>query len=93
MFDYFLHSDLGHREQGDILQVTLTAAANVRLLDPANFGLYQRGERCDYYGGLIRRSPYRLAIPHHGEWHAVVDLRGLSGTTTATASVIPQSAS
>ncbi len=48
---------------------------------------------CRYYGGLIRRSPYRILIPHPGDWHAVVDLRGLSGTTTASASVIPRSAS
>ena len=41
----YLHSDLGMRERGDVLEVTLTSGANVRLLDSNNFALYKRGQR------------------------------------------------
>jgi hypothetical protein len=88
----FLHSDLGFRHAGDVLEVTLSAGANVRLLDSSNFQRYRRGARHDYYGGLARRSPVRITIPRSGRWHAVVDVQGLRGSTRAGFRVIPGSA-
>ncbi|WP_367174219.1 DUF1883 domain-containing protein, partial [uncultured Deinococcus sp.] len=41
-------------------------AANVRLLDSSNFGNYRSGRQHRYIGGLIRKSPVRLRIPHAG---------------------------
>lgn len=89
----FIHSDLGHRSSGDVLEVTLSgSAANLRLLDSSNFQRYRRGDRHTAYGGLITRSPARVAIPRSGRWHAVVDMQGLRGTTRAGFRVIPGSA-
>lgn len=89
----FIHSDLGHRSGGDILEVTLSgSAANVRLLDSSNFQKYRRQERHRYHGGLVQRSPFRLPLPHNGRWHVVVDMQGLRGTTRAGFRVIPGSA-
>ena len=88
----FIHSDLGYRAGGDVLEVTLTAAANVRLLDSHNFSQYQRGLQHRYYGGLAKQTPVRIPIPHSGQWHAVVDLQGLSGSTKASFRVINSSA-
>ena len=88
----FLHSDLGFRANGDVLEVTLSDAANVRLLDSHNFSQYQRGLRHNYYGGLARETPVRIPIPHAGGWHAVVDMQGLAGSTRAGFRVIPRSA-
>jgi hypothetical protein len=84
----FIHSDLGHRSRGDVLEVTLTGAANVRLLDPANFTRYKKQQRHQFHGGLARRSPARIRIPSSGHWHAVVDMQGLRGTTRAGFRVI-----
>lgn len=58
----FLHSDLGYQTRGDVLEVTLSSAANVRLLDPSNFHKYQRGETHRYYGGLARKSPFEYCL-------------------------------
>ncbi len=88
----YLRSDLGYRSRGDVLEVTLTRAANVRLLDSSNFGKYKRGERHDYYGGLAKKSPVRIPIPSGGHWHAVVDMQGLRGSTRAGFRVINGSA-
>jgi hypothetical protein len=52
-----LDSDLGYLNRGDIVEVTLTAGANVMLLDSSNFSRYKRGDRYDYHGGLVRRRP------------------------------------
>lgn len=84
----FLHSDLGQRSRGDVLEVTLTSGANVRLLDSTNFNKYKRGQAHRYYGGLARQSPVRLTIPSSGHWHAVVDMQGLRGSTRASFRVI-----
>ena len=88
----FLHSDLGYRSRGDVLEVSLTRAANVRLLDSSNFSKYRRGDRHRYYGGLAKKSPLRIPIPSGGQWHAVVDMRGLRGSTRAGFRVINRSA-
>lgn len=88
----FLHSDLGQRSRGDILEVTLTSGANVRLLDSTNFSKYKRGEAHRYSGGLAKTSPVRIPIPSSGHWHAVVDMQGLRGSTRAGFRVINGSA-
>ena len=88
----FVHSDLGQRAKGDLVEVTLTSGANVRLLDENNFNAYRNGRQHRYIGGLARKSPVRLAIPRPGHWHAVVDMQGLRGQARAGFRVISGSA-
>jgi hypothetical protein len=89
----FLHTDLGHRHRGDVVEVTLSgSAANVRLLDSSNFQCFRQGRNHRYHGGLAQRSPVRLAIPSSSSWHLVVDMQGLRGTTHSSVRVIPASA-
>jgi hypothetical protein len=89
----FTHYNLGYQQKGTVVEVTLSgSAANVRLLDGSNFQKYKSGRKHRYYGGLIRRSPTRLAIPHSGHWHVTVDLQGLRGTTRSSIHVIPKEA-
>ena len=85
----FIHTDLGQRKRGEIIQVTLTSAANVRLMDSSNFSNYKRGRRHKYFGGLAKRSPLKLQIPSSGHWHVAVDMQGLRGSTKASVSVLP----
>lgn len=79
----YIQSDLGQCKRGDMVEVTLSHGANVRLLDSSNFSAYKRGASHRYYGGLARKSPVRLEVPSSGHWHAVVDMQGLRGTTRA----------
>lgn len=85
----FIHTDLGYRQRGEIVEVTLTSGANVRLMDSSNFSSYKNGRNHRYYGGLVKRSPLRLAIPNSGHWHVAVDMQGLRGSTRASVRVIP----
>lgn len=85
----FLHSDLGQRKRGEIVEVTLTSGANVRLMDSSNFSNYKNGRRHRYTGGLARKSPVRLAIPNSGRWYVTVDTQGLKNGTKSSIRVLP----
>ena len=53
----FLVTDLGYREVGDIVDVTLSgSAANVRLLDSGNLDRFRRGQQHRYLNGFRRFS-------------------------------------
>jgi hypothetical protein len=71
-----------------IVEVTLTSQANVLLMSPSNYHSYRSGRRCTYHGGLAKVSPCRIAVPHAGTWHVVVDLGGYSGHVSASVRTI-----
>lgn len=85
----FIHSDLGYRQRGEIVEITLSSGANVRLMDSSNFSNYRNGRDHRYHGGLAKQSPIRLAIPSSGHWHVAVDMQGLRGSTRASFRVVP----
>lgn len=85
----FIHNDLGQRKRGEIVEVTLTSGANVRLMDSSNFNSYKNGRRHHYTGGLAKQSPIRLQIPNSGHWHVAIDMQGLRGSTRASVRVLP----
>lgn len=85
----FIHNDLGQRKRGEIVEVTLSSGANVRLMDSSNFSYYKNGKKHRYYGGLAKVSPLRLAIPNSGHWHVAIDMQGLRGSTRASVRMLP----
>lgn len=85
----FIHNDLGYRRRGEIVEVTLTSGANVRLLDSSNFSKYKSGRPHRYQGGLAKKSPIRLSIPSTGNWHVAIDMQGLRGSTKASVRMLP----
>lgn len=85
----FIHTDLGQRKRGEVVEVTLTSGANVRLLSSLDFSNYKNGRRHRYIGGLVRRSPVHLKIPSSGHWHVAVDMQGLRGSARASVRVLP----
>ena len=85
----FIKYDLGSRKRGEIVEVTLTSGANVRLLTSSEFSNYRNGRAHRFIGGLAKRSPVRLQIPNSGNWHVVVDMQGLRGSTNASVRVLP----
>ena len=73
------------------MEVSLSgSAANVRLMDSSNFNAYKNGRRHQYRGGLVKRSPVHLRIPHSGHWYVTVDMQGLRGRTNASVRVLPR---
>lgn len=86
----FIHSDLGFRSRGELVQFTLSGnSANCRLIDSSNFSAYRNGHQHRYHGGRATRSPVTIAIPNSGHWHAVVDMQGLGGRVNANIRVLP----
>ncbi|MDD5169300.1 MAG: DUF1883 domain-containing protein [Syntrophales bacterium] len=80
----FLQFDLGNRQGGEIIEVSLTNGANVRLMTGSEFSNYKNGRQHRYIGGLAKRSPVPLQIPSSGHWYVVVDMQGLRGSTRAS---------
>lgn len=76
----FREYKLGHRNRGEVVEVTLSgSAANVRLMDSTNLRNYKAGKAHRYNGGgLVKKSPFRMVIPRSGNWFVTVDLNGLS---------------
>jgi hypothetical protein len=60
----FLKYDLGNLKRGEIVEVTLTSGANVRLMDSSNFNNYKNGRKHKYYGGLAKRSPLNRLLKY-----------------------------
>jgi hypothetical protein len=86
----FTHYDLGQKERGDIVEISLSgSAANVRLMDSSNFQNYRNGRSHRYTGGLAKSSPIRLQIPNSGHWHVTVDMQGLRGSTRSSIRMLP----
>ena len=86
----FTHYNLGHLSSGDVVEIVLQgSAANIRLMDSANFNNYRSRRQHRYQGGLATSSPVRLQVPHAGSWHVAVDMQGLRGTVRSSIRVIP----
>ncbi len=85
----FLQYDLGNLKRGEIVEITLTSGANVRLMNSSNFSSYKNGRRHSYQGGLAKKSPVRLQVPNSGHWYVAVDMQGLRGSTNASVRVLP----
>lgn len=84
----FLHNDLGQLDGGEVVEVTLDKAANVKLMDSSGFSAYCNGGQHRYYGGHVTRSPFRLAVPGPGHWYVAIDLGGYGGSVRAGVRVI-----
>ena len=84
----FQHHDLGFLDGNKVVEVTLSNAANVRLLDSSNFSNYQHGGRHQFFGGYATRSPVRLPVPRSGHWHVAIDLGGYGGSVRAGVRVL-----
>jgi hypothetical protein len=85
----FIQSDLGSRKAGEIVEITLSSGANVRLMSSSDFSNYKQGRQHRYIGGLAKQSPIRLQIPSSGHWYVVVDMQGLQGSTRASFRMLP----
>ena len=81
--------DLGQVSGGKIVEVTLTRAANVRLMDSSNYASFKRGEKHRYYGGFVTKSPFRIPVPHTAHWYVTIDLGGYSGSVRHSVKVLP----
>ncbi len=59
----YTHYDLKEIRTGTIIEVSLNAVANVRLMTAGNFQRFTELLDFKYVGGVLEKSPLRLAIP------------------------------
>jgi hypothetical protein len=76
----FVHYHWNRLETGSTVVVTLSTAANIRLMDSTNFNSYKNGRRHRYTGGLATKTPFRIRVPRTGSWYLTIDLMGLKAT-------------
>jgi hypothetical protein len=79
----YLCKEYPNAQKGGIIKVTLSGAANVRLMDPTNYRRYTRCDAHDYYGEYVTKSPCYIKVPYTGRWCVTVDLGGYEGRVTA----------
>lgn len=84
-FMHYEWSDIGPE---DVIEITLSKQANVRLLDDANYHRYRRGASYNFKGGTQVETPAHLSPPHQGHWHLVVDLKGYAGSVAVDVRLI-----
>ncbi|MCW3096515.1 MAG: hypothetical protein JWL77_2133 [Chthonomonadaceae bacterium] len=82
-----LHFDF-NADAGQVVQVNLNQQANVLLLDEINYMYYRRGNSFRYLGGLQKRTPACIRVPHAGHWHIAVDIAGGRGYIHASINVL-----
>ena len=85
----YTHYDLDLQRGGTVIEITLSAIANVRLMSNANFDLFRNARQHKFLGGVARQSPIRLKIPANGHWHVVVDMEGHHGKAQSSIKVVP----
>jgi hypothetical protein len=81
--------DLHQLRGGEVVEVQLANAANIRLMDSSNYSSYKRGGQHRYIGGYVKQSPYRMTVPNSGHWYVAIDLGGHAGTIRSSVRVLP----
>jgi hypothetical protein len=82
-------NDMGLIDEGKTVEVTLTDAANIRIMDENNFKLFKKGEPHDFVGGYVKFTPYRIKLPRQAHWYVVADKGGQEGEVNAAVLVYP----
>jgi len=74
---------------GELVAVTLSDRANVRLLDSLNYYKHKLGKKYDTTdGGEAMDSPVTMRAPYKASWHVVIDLGPSGGEVRADVKVI-----
>lgn len=88
----YTHYDLKDLRAGTVIEVTLTAVANVRLMNAPNFQRFTETLDHKFVGGVAKKSPIRLTIPESGHWHVIVDMEGHKGMAESNVKMVETAA-
>lgn len=64
---------LKYQSAGKVVQVDLSHASDVFLVDQTNYNSYSRGSQFKYYGGHYKSTPVQISIPRSATWYVVVN--------------------
>jgi len=78
----FIRYHWNRLEKGSTIVVTLSTAANVRLMDSTNFSAFKNNRSHKVAGGgQVHKSPFRITVPRTGSWYLTIDLMGFRATS------------
>lgn len=84
----YLHT-IVNLADGDWVEVSLHGlAANVFVMDAANFQHYRNGAKFEYTGGYFVQSPCKVVAPKPGRWYVVIDSGGKPGKASGSIRVV-----
>lgn len=84
----FAHYDLKEQRAGTVIEVTLSAVNNVRLMSAGNFQRFREKLDFKFVGGVAKKSPIKLTIPENGHWYLVVDMEGHHDLATTSVKMV-----
>jgi hypothetical protein len=87
----YSHYDLQEQRAGTVIEIKLSAVANVRLMNATNFLRFTETLKHQFVGGVAKKSPIRLTVPENGHWHVVVDMEGHNGQVESNVKMIGKS--
>ena len=88
----FTHYDLKELRVGTVIEISLSAVNNVRLVNAGNFQRFTELLDFKYLGGVAKKSPIRLVIPETTHWHLIVDSEGHHGLAESSVKMLPPEA-
>lgn len=88
----YSHYDLKMLRAGAIIEVSLSAVNNIKLMTPQNYQRFTELLDYKFLGGVAKKSPVRFTIPESGHWHLVVDSDGHSALAESSVKMIASQA-
>ena len=85
----FTHYDLKELRTGAIIEVSLNAVNNVRLMTSGNYQRFTEMLDFKYLGGVAKKSPVRVSIPETSHWHLIVDCEGHHTLAESAVKMLP----
>ncbi|NTF07793.1 DUF1883 domain-containing protein [Agrobacterium rubi] len=85
----FTHYDLKELRAGAIIEVSLNAVNNVRLMTSCNYMRFVEMLDFKYLGGVAKTSPLRVTIPETSQWHLIVDCEGHHDLAESAVKILP----
>ena len=72
----YAYYDLGEQKENATVEITLSSAANVQLLDTANYDLFRHHQEHKSIGQYVYLSPHRITIPEKRHWYVAIEAPG-----------------
>ena len=85
-------SELGHVDQGKVVEISLNYAASIKVMDTTNYYSFKKGGKYKYIGEYVDKSPYQITIPYPARWYVVLELDGLAAKVASSVKILPSSA-
>lgn len=85
----FTHYDLKELRAGAVIEVSLNAVNNVRLMTSGNYQRFTEMLDFKFMGGVAKKSPLRVTIPETSHWHLIVDCEGHHALAESSVKMLP----